>query len=184
MVSVLLLAIGVTILLGLHAVAAPASYLPIVNARTLATAIVAGLLCGLARMLSKRATAAEPFTVPRVTLWVVANGLAVAALTSDIFGYWHARELQMSASLDGSLAREMMLTLTWSFYATGAIVVGLRRNYAPIRYFAIALFGVTIAKVVLVDLSYLSQIYRVLSILGLGVLLLITSYLYQRRSRN
>ena len=73
-----------------------------------------------------------------------------------------------------------MLSITWSAYATLSVVVGLRRQYAPIRYFAIAVFGITILKVFMVDLAALERIYRVLSIIGLGVLLLMSSYLYQR----
>ena len=58
--------------------------------------------------------------------------------------------------------------------------VGFLRHYPPIRYLAIAVFGVTVLKVFTVDLSQLDQIYRVLSTLGLGVLLVGASYLYRR----
>src|SRR5215475_4054752 len=43
-----------------------------------------------------------------------------------------------------------------------------------------AVFAVTIVKVFVVDLAALDRIYRVLSVIGLGVTLLLTSYLYQR----
>ena len=56
----------------------------------------------------------------------------------------------------------------------------MRTRYAPIRYFAMAVFAVTIVKVFVVDLAELDRIYRVLSIIGLGLTLLLTSYLYQR----
>ena len=64
--------------------------------------------------------------------------------------------------------------------ATLLIVVGLRRKYAPIRYFAMTVFVITIAKVFAIDLAELDRLYRVLSVLGLGVTLLMTSYLYQK----
>jgi uncharacterized membrane protein len=41
-------------------------------------------------------------------------------------------------------------------------------------------FVITIVKVFAIDLAELRQIYRVLSVLGLGVMLLVTSYLYHR----
>ncbi len=41
-------------------------------------------------------------------------------------------------------------------------------------------FVVTIVKVFAVDLAELDRIYRVLIVIGLGVTLLVTSYLYQR----
>ena len=42
------------------------------------------------------------------------------------------------------------------------------------------LFGVTTVKVFFFDLAALRQIYRVSSIIVLGLLLLLTSYLYNR----
>ena len=77
-------------------------------------------------------------------------------------------------------AREMTLSLVWAIYATVLVTWGLIRRYAPIRYFAMGLFGLTIVKVFLVDMAELDRIYRVLSIIGLGVALLVTSYLYQK----
>jgi uncharacterized membrane protein len=79
-------------------------------------------------------------------------------------------------------AREMTLSLTWAVYATILVIVGLMRRYAPIRYFAMTVFAVTIFKVFAVDLAELDRIYRVLSIIGLGITLLVTSYLYQKLS--
>jgi uncharacterized membrane protein len=43
-----------------------------------------------------------------------------------------------------------------------------------------AVFAVTIVKVFAVDLAELDRLYRVASIIGLGVLLLVTAFLYQR----
>jgi uncharacterized membrane protein len=79
-------------------------------------------------------------------------------------------------------AREMTLSLTWAVYATILAIVGLIRKYAPIRYFAMTVFAITIVKVFAIDLAELDRIYRVLSIIGLGVTLLVTSFLYQRLS--
>ena len=78
------------------------------------------------------------------------------------------------------LAREMTLSVAWAVYATLLVVAGFRKRYPPIRYFAIALFVLTVLKVFVVDLSDLERIYRVLSVIGLGVMLLMSSYMYQR----
>jgi uncharacterized membrane protein len=43
-------------------------------------------------------------------------------------------------------------------------------------------FVVTIVKVFAIDLAELERIYRVMSVIGLGVALLLTSYLYQKLS--
>jgi uncharacterized membrane protein len=76
-----------------------------------------------------------------------------------------------------------MVSVTWGVYATVLIVIGLRRRYAPIRYLAMIVFAITIVKVFALDLSELDRIYRISSVLGLGILLLLTSYLYSRSKR-
>lgn len=116
--------------------------------------------------------AATPFVI-------AANVLTLALMTSEITAYWRVRELIEPAAA-GRLARELMLSVTWALYATALIVIGLSRDYAPIRYLAMGLFGLTILKVFFFDLEELDQIYRVLSIVALGVLLLVSSYLYNR----
>jgi uncharacterized membrane protein len=74
----------------------------------------------------------------------------------------------------------MMLSITSAAYATLLVVVGLWRRQAPLRNFAMVVFAVTIVKVFAVDLAELDRIDRVLSVIGLGVMLLLTSFLYQR----
>lgn len=172
-------------LLMLQAAPALNSYVPLLNGRVAAglTAITA---CYVALQLIHRLDV--PFSSSRryvAALSTAASVLTISLVTSEVVAFWSSdRVMQSWPATRRTLAREMTLTLAWSLYATAAIIVGLRRNFAPIRYFAISLFGLTILKVVFIDLAYLSQIYRVLSIVGLGVLLLITSYLYQRRSRE
>ena len=107
---------------------------------------------------------------------LTAQFVTLALLTSEIDGYWRAERTGVAFTF----ARQLMTSVTWAVFATALIVVGLWKRYAPIRYFAIATFALTIVKVFFVDLSELDRIYRVSSVIGLGVLLLITSYLYTR----
>ena len=57
---------------------------------------------------------------------------------------------------------------------------GSEGGYAPARYLAIALFGLTIVKVMTKDIAELDRVYQMLSVLALGALLVVASYLYQR----
>jgi uncharacterized membrane protein len=45
---------------------------------------------------------------------------------------------------------------------------------------SIVLFGFTILKIFIYDLSFLETLYRIFSFIGLGVILLAVSYLYQK----
>lgn len=122
---------------------------------------------------------------PRVTahrlslaaLLVTASVMTVLMLTADSTAYWNQRG---ETSPDATFASGLTLSLVWAFYAAVLIVIGIRRRYAPIRYAAMALFGLTIGKVFLVDLSGLEGIYRVVGLMIVGAVLLGVSFLYQR----
>jgi uncharacterized membrane protein len=62
--------------------------------------------------------------------------------------------------------------------------VGMWRRSPGLRLGAIALFGLAVAKVLVVDLSALDAIYRILSFLVLGAVLLVASFLYARYRRD
>jgi uncharacterized membrane protein len=68
------------------------------------------------------------------------------------------------------------------FMAFGAVLLalGFWRRIPFLRWQALVLMAVTIAKVFLVDISALSQGFRIISFLGLGALLLTVSFIYQR----
>ena len=68
------------------------------------------------------------------------------------------------------------------FMIFGAILLalGFSRKSGLLRWQALLLLAVSIGKVFLVDVSELSQGYRILSFLGLGALLLAVSFVYQR----
>ena len=59
-------------------------------------------------------------------------------------------------------------------------MLGLRTHLAPIRRAGLALLGLATAKVFIVDLAALDVAYRVLSLVGLGVLLLVSALVYAR----
>jgi hypothetical protein len=155
----------------------------VANARVMASVVVVALLYGLARLYRDAGGAIETRYAPHTILWLAANALTLTLLTSEITAYWQVNDMRHAsafASANSHFAREMMLSITWALYATMLIVVGLKKRYAPIRYFAMAVFVITIVKVFAIDLAELDRIYRVLSVVGLGITLLVTSYLYQR----
>ena len=157
-------------------------YLIIANARVISALVLAAILFGLARLYGRSAEGSEA-RYGVAALRLLANVIGLTLLTSEITAYWHLhdlRHLSSASSPNSFFAREMMLSITWAVYATTLIVVGLQKRYAPIRYFGIAVFAVTIVKVFAVDLADLDRLYRVASIIGLGILLLVTAFLYQR----
>jgi uncharacterized membrane protein len=65
-------------------------------------------------------------------------------------------------------------------YGVGLMIVGFWKRTAFLRWQAIILIGLTIAKVFLYDMSNLERIYRIASFIILGVILLAISYAYQK----
>jgi hypothetical protein len=72
------------------------------------------------------------------------------------------------------------LSVLWTLYAAGALAWGFLRSAPAVRYGALALLGLTVVKVFLVDLSAVRTAYRILSFLILGVVLLLVSFAYQK----
>ena len=63
-------------------------------------------------------------------------------------------------------------TISWVVFAVVLIVAGFRLDRRFLRYFSLAVFGITVAKVVLIDLSELDSLIRVgiLFLLGVGMI--------------
>ena len=83
---------------------------------------------------------------------------------------------------DPRLAEQVVLSIFWSAFAVGAVGVGFRLRATPLRYFGLALLALTLLKVMAIDLSQVSRGYRILSFVGLGMLMLGTSVLYGKLS--
>ncbi len=76
--------------------------------------------------------------------------------------------------------RNAAISVFWTIYAIILITLGIVYRSALLRWSALALFGITIIKVFFVDLAVLETLYRVLSFIVLGIILLLASYLYYR----
>jgi uncharacterized membrane protein len=112
-------------------------------------------------------------------LAVAVNVLAVVALSLEIWDF--VGRPAAGAAAAPNLARRMALSLLWIGYASVLMALGVRRRAALLRWQGLALFGLAAGKVFFYDLSFLERAYRILSFLVLGIVLLIVSFLYQRR---
>jgi uncharacterized membrane protein len=61
--------------------------------------------------------------------------------------------------------------------------VGIFKRSPPVRLAALALLAVPIVKVFAYDVFTLERVYRIVAFIGLGLLLIVSSYLYQRYSK-
>ena len=115
-------------------------------------------------------------------LAVVAVAINVYALIALSLELWDYFGRSTSLEMDRGLAQHLALSLLWTTYATVLILVGVKRGSALLRWQALLLFLLVVMKVFLYDSSYLERFYRILSFFILGVVLLVVSFLYQRRA--
>jgi uncharacterized membrane protein len=82
-----------------------------------------------------------------------------------------------------SQSAQVALSVFWGVVGLVAIVVGLVADIRELRYGGLALLGLGVAKVFAYDLAELDQLYRVLSFVVVGIVLLVGAYAYQRVRR-
>jgi len=158
----------------------PAVFHPIAHEAFVMGLLLASLLYLLAWYMRRVATASRVLSGATVAV-VVASVLVVVACSAHNDAYW---SLQGYQSADARFAASLALSAIWTVLASAFIGVGLARDFAPLRFLAMALFGLTVLKVFLVDLSSLGGIYRILGFIGVGLVLLAVSFLYQRGRRK
>ena len=72
------------------------------------------------------------------------------------------------------------LSILWSVYSLILVSLGIYKKKKHLRIFALVLFGITLAKLFLYDISNLSTISKTIVLIILGLLLLIISFLYNK----
>src|SRR5262249_53013781 len=109
---------------------------------------------------------------------------------AGLFLLWHLSAEIVLVPLDGApagdltMARHLGLSILWTVCAFVAMIVGIICHHPALRFGAIGLFGLTVAKVFIVDLSQLEAAYRILSFIVLGGLLILASFLYTKYGRR
>jgi uncharacterized membrane protein len=89
-------------------------------------------------------------------------------------------DLIQGDQVERSQTAQVVLSAFWAGLGLVAIVVGLVRDVRELRYGGLVLLGLGVAKLFLYDLAELNEIYRVLSFVAVGLLLLTGAYAYQR----
>jgi uncharacterized membrane protein len=115
------------------------------------------------------------------TMGVLAVAINIYTLTAFSLELWDYFGHSASLGIDRGLAQHLALSMLWTGYASMLILVGIKRGSPLLRWQALVLFGLVVIKVFVYDISYLDRFYRILSFLILGVVLLVVSFLYQKK---
>jgi len=77
---------------------------------------------------------------------------------------------------------DTIVTIVWCLEAFVLLAIGFIFRNKLFRQFGLAVLIITIFKVFLVDLAWLSTLYRIISFIVLGIILLVTSLVYSKFS--
>ena len=86
----------------------------------------------------------------------------------------------LTFSFSGNFARDMTYTIAWALFAFALLLAGMRQKTRWVRYAGVALLVATLAKLFLHDLGNLNQLYRIGAFIGVAVILIVASFVYQR----
>jgi uncharacterized membrane protein len=107
----------------------------------------------------------------------VAVVLAIAYFTLEVRTLYHGAILTSGPTTD---AEQYTYSAVWLVFGVVLLVAGFLLRSQPARMASAAVVALTVAKVFLVDMSDLTGIFRALSFIGLGVVLVGIGWLYQR----
>lgn len=99
-------------------------------------------------------------------------------IATHVFVLWFAGA-EILRAWDGNLSNSLM-TVSWLVYAVLLTAYGIWRKDHLSRYAAVTLFGLSTAKIILVDTATLDNFYRFVVFISLGLLLLLSGFLYNR----
>ena len=158
----------------------PLPFLPVLNPLSvlLAALVAVGLLWK--RLCAALETEDHLFAKLLTVSWVPALAVAgVVAVTIEAARSvhhwqdipWDVEELAASTTLQASLS------VIWAVVGLGGMVAGVRLRHRVVWVAGASFMALVVVKLFLVDLSNLTAVSRVVSFLGVGVLLLIVGYL-------
>ncbi len=106
-------------------------------------------------------------------LLLTANGIVFWAISLEILQYFNK-----ISSFENT--KRIVLSAFWLIYALASLAAGIIKRSHFARYFSIIIFGVTIFKIFLYDTANLNDIYRFVSFIILGFILLIAGFAYHK----
>jgi uncharacterized membrane protein len=114
-------------------------------------------------------------------LWIAAGAMLFVAVTEELIRFFHQGPVPVGVSAE--LASGLSVSAWWAAFAAGLVVLGFWQADKSTRLAGLLVSGLAVGKVVLVDLARLDALYRVASVLTLGLVSLGVAFLYHRYAR-
>lgn len=154
--------------------AAPLPYLPILNPLELGQWLVLTALLLWWRALPET----SPVRLPTNAANAVAAGMGWFLLTAMVLRachHWGGVEWDASALFHSRLA-QASLSIAWALMGVSTMLLGNRRASRSLWAAGAVLLGVVVLKLFAIELADRGGLYRIVSFIGVGVLLLVVGY--------
>ena len=156
---------------------APLPYVPLLNPLDLGQVLVLLVLVRYWRFLRAVDSPGSPRVDKRVPLPVLAaltfiwlNALLLRTLHQWFGVPFHPEDLMASTLVQTSLS------LFWTVLALISMLIAARKRSRPVWLIGAVLLAVVIAKLFLIDLSRIGSVERIVSFVGVGLLMLVVGY--------
>ena len=116
-------------------------------------------------------------TAYRTGAAAIAVLLMLLYLSLQVTRFYHGSVLTAEPPSD---VEKYTYSVVWLAYGVALLLFGIWTRSQPARFASAAITALTIAKVFLIDMADLTGVYRALSFIGLGLVLVGIGYLYQR----
>ncbi len=159
-----------------------APFIPILNTYALPSLGVAACLIGVAWIASGRPQeVGRPEREVTGLVGLVGVLLVWVILSVDTYSYFDAyAALEPSVATRWRWLGQLTLSALWAIYASTLLGIGFWRMTAALRWTALALYGITIAKVFFYDMADLGELYRIGAFILVSIILATAAWAYQR----
>jgi uncharacterized membrane protein len=134
--------------------------------------------------------AALPLWHSRAAGWLAANGVSRGAVLTALavagFLWMHGmvfRTVHFGAGVPfepeamfDSVVVQTAVAVLWAVTGLASMVFGTKRSFRPLWAVGAGLMGAVVLKLFLVDLSHTGTVARIVSFIGVGILLLVVGY--------
>jgi uncharacterized membrane protein len=156
----------------------PLPYLPLLNPLDIALAAAFILIATWLRAAARHGLQAQLDSARNAihAMFAIGGFLCMNGILLRTVHHWTGLPFALQPMLASQLV-QASFSILWMLLALGAMVVATRRAIRPVWICGAALMGVVVAKLFLVDLSGIGTLERIVSFLGVGVLMLLIGYL-------
>lgn len=118
---------------------------------------------------------------PRPALLTMMGVTLFALVNLEIADYFTpAANYTVSFDFSNNLARDVTFSIAWALFGLICLIIGFWHRQRGPRYAGLGLLAVTLLKLFFHDLAQVQSVYRIVVLIGVALIVLLASFLYQR----